>query len=64
VREGEHGIVIIAPVVRGGRARDVAPADDEIDSRVAGYRAAYVFDVTAAERAYRAVASQDARGVF
>jgi hypothetical protein len=49
VRKGEHGIVIIAPIVRGERARDIEPADDAIDSRVAGYRAAYVFDVAQTE---------------
>jgi hypothetical protein len=49
VRKGEHGIVIIAPIVRGSRTRDVDPTDDESDSRVAGYRAAYVFDVAQTE---------------
>jgi hypothetical protein len=51
VRKGEHGIVIIAPIVHGSRARDVAPTDDEADSRVAGYRATYVFDVAQTEGA-------------
>jgi antirestriction protein ArdC len=46
VRKGEHGIVIIAPIVRRGPEEDSRPtvADDD-KSAIAGFRAAYVFDV-------------------
>jgi hypothetical protein len=62
VRKGEHGIVIIAPIVRGSRARGVDPTDDEADSRVAGYRAAYVFDVAQTEGADLPQLHTDASG--
>ena len=39
VRKGEQGIVILAPIV----AKRVSDVDGE-DARVAGFRAAYVFD--------------------
>jgi antirestriction protein ArdC len=50
VRKGEHGIVIIAPIVRRGRREDshLTVADDD-ESRIAGFRAAYVFDVAQTE---------------
>jgi hypothetical protein len=41
VRRGEQGIAILAPVIRRR-----SPSDDEEERGVAGFRAAYVFDVS------------------
>ncbi len=47
VRKGEKGIVILAPMV-GKKTESAEMADDE-QSRVFGFRAAYVFDVSQTE---------------
>jgi antirestriction protein ArdC len=49
VRKGEKGIIILAPMVgRKRRAEDEELAEDE-QTRVFGFRAAYVFDVSQTE---------------
>ena len=44
VKKGEKGILILAPIVR--RKPDDSDADERDSSRIAGFRAAYVFDVS------------------
>jgi antirestriction protein ArdC len=44
VKKGEKGILILAPIVR--RKPDVLDDDEKDSSRIAGFRAAYVFDVS------------------
>ncbi len=44
VKKGEKGIVILAPVLRRKEEKDEEPK--ESTSAVAGFRAAYVFDIT------------------
>src|SRR5258708_36299842 len=44
VKKGEKGILILAPIVR--RKPDTEMDPDEIPASVAGFRAAYVFDVS------------------
>ena len=48
VRKGEKGIMILAPIVR--RKADKEEEREETPRRVAGFRAAYVFDVRKAKR--------------
>jgi hypothetical protein len=45
VRKGEKGIIVVAPIVKRRRLRNAA--DDE--KHVAGFRAAYVFDIAQTE---------------
>jgi hypothetical protein len=56
VRPGEHGIAILAPLVYRRRLRDAEDdgpeldaAEDVADDRLAGFRTAYVFDVSQTE---------------
>lgn len=51
VRKGEQGIMILAPLVKRTKAdEEVLPGlDDESSSRVFGFRATYVFDVSQTE---------------
>jgi antirestriction protein ArdC len=44
VKKGEKGIVILAPIVRGKAKK--SEDDEKESSRIAGFRAAYVFDVS------------------
>jgi antirestriction protein ArdC len=44
VKKGEKGIVILAPIVR--RKPQNSDDDDRESSRIAGFRAAYVFDIS------------------
>jgi antirestriction protein ArdC len=44
VKKGEKGILILAPIVR--RKADRSDDDEKDSSRIAGFRAAYVFDVS------------------
>ena len=44
VKKGEKGILILAPIVR--RKTDDSDDDEKDSSRIAGFRAAYVFDVS------------------
>src|SRR6267154_2576136 len=44
VKKGEKGILILAPIVRRKTEIEVVP--DETPAPVAGFRAAYVFDVS------------------
>jgi hypothetical protein len=44
VKKGEKGIVILAPMLRGKEEQNEEPG--ESTSAVAGFRAAYVFDIT------------------
>jgi len=44
VKKGEKGIMILAPIVR--RKPDNSEDDENNSSRIAGFRAAYVFDVS------------------
>ena len=44
VKKGEKGIMILAPIVR--RKPDNSEDDEKDSSRIAGFRAAYVFDVS------------------
>ena len=47
VKKGEKGIMILAPIVR--RQPENSEHDDKECSRIAGFRAAYVFDVSQTE---------------
>jgi antirestriction protein ArdC len=44
VKKGEKGIMILAPIVR--RRPENSDNDEKESSRIAGFRAAYVFDVS------------------
>jgi antirestriction protein ArdC len=48
VRKGEKGIVILAPMVGRKKAANAELAEDE-ETRVFGFRAAHVFDVSQTE---------------
>jgi antirestriction protein ArdC len=44
IKKGEKGILILAPIVR--RNPNVSDDDEKDSSRIAGFRAAYIFDVS------------------